>query len=158
MSEMKQAARALIERRVERFESVHSLGESRRRLAAAFERASVVPGASFVLHWSENAGHAVLEAEFLPPRGIHGLLRAISIGMLMLVVASVYEYTSVGEGTARFLLPLCTVLVILGFPIFTLGLNSQREARESRIRRAIRVALLDADEKFPPRQRWPDED
>lgn len=158
MSEMKQAARALVERRVERFESVHSLDESQRRLAAAFQRSSIAPGGSFVLHWSEGAGRAVLEAEFLPPRGIHGLLRAISVGMLLLVVASVYQYTHASEGAARFLLPLCTVLAILGLPIFTLGLNSQREARESRIRRAIRAALLDADEKFPPRQRWADED
>jgi hypothetical protein len=50
------------------------------------------------------------------------------------------------------------LLCILGLPLLTLALNSQREALESRIRRAIRVALLDADEAYPPRQRWPDED
>jgi len=158
MSEMKQAARALVERRVERFESVHSLAESQRRLAEALKRASIAPSETFVQRWSEPGGRAVLEAEFLPPRGIHALLRAISVGMLVLVAASIYEYMMVSGGALRFLLPMCTVLVILGFPIFTLGLNSQREARESRIRRAIRVALLDADEKFPPRQRWADED
>jgi len=158
MSEMKQAAKALVERRVERFESVHPLEESKARLAAALERARAAPDASFVVHWSENAGRALLEAQFLPPRGIQGLLRAISIGMLALVAASIYEVMAADAGGARFLLPICTVLAILGFPIFTLGLNSQREARESRIRRAIQSALLDADEKFPPQQRWADED
>ena len=158
MSEMKQAARALIERRVERYESVHPLEASRARLAAALERARVTPDASFVAHWSEQAGRAILEAEFLPPRGIHALLRAISLGMLVLVIASIYELVAVSGGAARFVLPLSTVLAILGFPLFSLGLSSQREARESRIRRAIRSALLDADEAFPPRQRWADED
>jgi len=158
MSEMKQAAKALVERRVERFESVHPLEESRSRLAAALERAHIGADQGFIVHWSEHQGRAVLEAEFLPPRGIHALLRAISLGMLVLVVASVYEVAAAPPGAARFLVPLCTVLVILGFPIFTLGFNSQREARESRIRRAIRSALLDADEAFPPRQRWADED
>lgn len=158
MSEMKQAAKALVQRRVERFESLHPREESHARVAAALERARIDPAAGFIPHWGEDGGRAVLEVEFLPPRGIHGLLRAISIGMLVLVAASIYEVVSVADGAMLFLLPLCTGLVILGFPIFTLGLNSQREARESRIRRAIRSALLDADEKFPPPQRWPDED
>jgi len=158
MSEMKQAAKSLVERRVERFESVFPLEESRARLASALQRARIAPDAAFVPHWTEEAGRAVLEAELLPSRGIHGLLRAISVGMLILVVASIYVYMTLAGGALRFLLPLCTVLVILGFPIFTLGLNSQREARESRIRRAIRVALLDADGKFPPPQRWADEE
>ena len=35
---------------------------------------------------------------------------------------------------------------------------AQREAEEARIRKAIRVALLDEEERLPPRQRWPDED
>ena len=39
-----------------------------------------------------------------------------------------------------------------------LALNSQREAHESRIRRAIREALLDQDSGFPPPHRWADED
>src|SRR4051812_14582130 len=105
MSEMKQAAKALVERRIERFESLYPPEESRSRLATALERARVAPDATFGVHWSEEAGRAVLEAEFLPPRGIHGLLRAISIGMLVMVIASVYEVMAVEAGAARFLLP-----------------------------------------------------
>jgi len=143
---------------VERFESAHPLDESRARLAAALERARVKPDASFVARWNDDGGRAILDAEFLPPRGVHGLLRAISVGMLVMVVASVYVVMATTEGAVRFLLPMCTVLVILGFPLFALGLNSQREARESRMRRAIRTALLDAEDRFAPPQRWPDED
>ena len=58
----------------------------------------------------------------------------------------------------RFLLPLVTILAVIGFPFVTLALASNREALESRVRRAIRAALVDEDEKFPPRQRWADEE
>jgi hypothetical protein len=157
MSEMKRAAQALLERRTERFESVHPLAESQRRLEAALERARVPRDDRFVPRWSENAGRAVLDAEFLPPLRVQAWLRFFSLGMLALILASGYAIARL-QGSVRFLLPLVTLLAILAFPLFTLALNSQREARESRIRRAIRVALLDADEKFPPPQRWADED
>ncbi|HZZ94476.1 MAG TPA: hypothetical protein VFE23_18075 [Usitatibacter sp.] len=158
MSDMKRAAQALVERRSERFESHHPLEESRRRLAAELERARVVPGAGFVPHWKEEGTRAVLEAEFLPPRGADLALKAASIAMLLLVVGSAYVLMTKREGSVHFLLPLVTLLAILGLPLVTLAFNSQREAHESRIRRAIRVALLDADAGFPPRQRWADEE
>ena len=158
MSEMKRAGRALVESRTERFESVHPLEESRSRLAAAMARAKVVPGGSFVPEWREEKGRAVLEATFLPPRGIHGLLRAISILLMALIAASVYVLMRYPAGAVRFLLPAFTILSILALPIVTLALNSQREAHESRIRRAIREALLDQDPGFPPPHRWADED
>ena len=158
MSEMKRAGRALVESRTERFESVHPLEESRTRIAAALARAKIVPGASFAPEWHEEEGRAVLEAKFFPPRGVHALLRAISVMLVVLIAASVYVLMRYPAGALRFLLPAFTVLSILGLPIITLALNSQREAHESRIRRAIRVALLDADEAYPPQQRWTDED
>lgn len=158
MSEMKRAGKALVESRTERFESVHPLDESRSRLAAAMARAKVVPGPGFVPQWREEEGRVVLDATFLPPRGIHALLRAISILLVVLIAASVYVLMRYPAGAMRFLLPGFTILSILALPIITLALNSQREAHESRIRRAIRVALLDADEAYPPRQRWADED
>jgi hypothetical protein len=155
---MKRAAQALVETRTERFESLHTLDDSRARLDAAFGRMRVVPGPGFVPHWREEQGRAVLEAQFLPPRAVHGFIRGVSLLMLALVIGSGYVIMRTPEGALRFLLPLVTLLAILGFPIVTLALNSQREAHESRIRRAIRVALLDADERLPPPQRWADED
>jgi len=158
MSEMKRAASALVESRTERFESVHPLAESRARLERAMARARLVAGPQFVPEWREEGGKAVLEARFLPPRGIHALLRAISVALVLLIAASAYELISIPTGALRLLLPGFTVLCILGLPLFTLALNSQREAHESRIRRAIREALLDQDPAFPPPHRWPDED
>lgn len=157
MSEMKRAASALVQTRTERFESLHALAESRARLESAMARARLT-GTQFEPLWREEGGKAVLEARFLPPRGIQGLLRAISLLLVVLIGASAYELVAGVPGALRFLLPAFTVLCILGLPIFTLALNSQREALESRIRRAIREALLDQDSHFPPRQRWADED
>ena len=158
MSEMKRAGRALVESRTERFESVHSLEESRARLAAAMARAKIVAGGSFAPAWHEEKGRAVLEAKFLPPRGTQALLRGISIVLTVLVAASVYAVMRFPAGALRFLLPAFTILSILALPIVTLALNSQREAHESRIRRAIREALADQDPRFPPPHRWADED
>src|SRR3954464_2391717 len=137
MSEMRRAAQALQERRVERFESIHSAAESRSRLTAALERSRIGDTKHFVPHWKEENGRVVLEAEFLPPGGTRGLVHAISIALFVLICASIYVATTLHEGTIGVLLPLCTLLSILGFPLLILGLSSQREAVESRIRRAI---------------------
>ena len=158
MSEMKRAGRALVESRIERFESLHPLAESRARLERAMARARLVPGTQFVPEWREEGGKAVLEARFLPPRGIQALLRAISVLLVALIAASAYELMTTATGALRLLLPGFTLLCILALPLVTLALNSQREAHESRIRRAVREALLDADPAFPPPHRWADED
>jgi hypothetical protein len=89
---------------------------------------------------------------------VNAALRAASIGLFLLVAGSAYVLMTKRQGSVHFLLPLFTLLAILGLPLVTLAFNSHREAHESRIRRAIRVALLDADAAFPPRQRWADED
>jgi len=158
MSEMKRAASALVETRTERFESLHPLAESRARLEGAMARVKLVPGSQFVPEWREEGGKAVLEARFLPPRGIQALLRGISLLLVTLIGASVYEAMTDAPGALRYLVPGFTLLCILGLPMLSLALNSQREAHESRIRRAIREALLDADAAFPPPHRWADED
>ena len=158
MSEMKRAGRALVESRTERFESLFPLDQSRARLERAMARTRLVAGAQFVPRWREEGGKAVLEATFLPPRGIHGLLRGISLLLVVLIGTSIYEIVSTSTGALRYLVPGFTIACILGLPLLTLALNSQREAHESRIRRAIREALLDADPAFPPPHRWSDED
>jgi sensor c-di-GMP phosphodiesterase-like protein len=158
MSDMKRAASALVELRVESFESLHSPEESRVRLAAALERQGIDLDDRIDLRWSEREGRAHLDAEFRPPRHVHTVLRLMSITLLLLVIASVHQVMTTTEGAARFLLPLATVLGVLALPFVTLAWHSQRDARESRIRRAIRIALLDAHEKLPAPQRWPDED
>lgn len=158
MSEMRRAARSLVEQRSERFESRHDAATSRERLRAALDRARIAPDGTFELAWNEADGKAVLDVVFLPTRRNRRVLQMLSVAMMALVALSVWVVTRPGEGAQRFLLPLFTVLAILALPFVTLGLASSRAAHESRIRRAIRSALLDEGEAFPPRQKWADED
>jgi hypothetical protein len=157
MSEMKRAARALVETRTERFESRHPLGESQARLQAALARMGVERSSVFVPRWSEEGGRAVLEARFEPPPRTLRLLQGFSLGMVLLVAASAWVVVT-KEGPLGFALALFTVLAVLAMPLVALGLGSQREAHESRLRRAIRTALLDEPERMPPAQRWEDEE
>jgi hypothetical protein len=157
MSEMKRAARGLVEARTERFESRHALAESRQRLQAALTRMQAERSSVFVPRWSEVDGRAVLEARFEPPPRTLLLLKLFSAGMTLLVAASVWAVFT-NEGTLRFALPLFTGLAVLAMPFVALGLGSQREAHEARLRRAIRTALLDEPERMPPAQRWDDEE
>jgi hypothetical protein len=156
---MRRAAASLVERREERFESRHGIEESRTRLHAAFERAQLRPPLPFRQSWHEEGGHAVLVATFEPSRGVKRFLEITSLVFVMLMGSSAWVLLSAGEhGALRFLLPLTTALGVLGLPFVTLGIASARAATESRIRRAIGVALRDEEERFPPRQRWAEED
>lgn len=147
MSEMKRAAKSLLERRIERFESRHALDSSRERLRDALSRARIDEPWPFQARWTEAQGQVALEATYEPSSGTRAFLVAMSIGFTLLVAASFLVVTRTEEGALRFLVPMFTVLAVLGFPFVTLAMASNRDALESRIRKAIRVALLDEDEK-----------
>jgi hypothetical protein len=157
MSEMRRVARALVETRSERCESLHGMEESKARLARALERIGGHAATLVALDWSEAGGRAVLDVRFAPPPRITRLLKLLSAAMAGLVAASAWVIAT-ADGTLRFLLPLCTGLAILALPLLALGLGSQRAADEARILRAIGTALRDVDEKLPAPQRWQDED
>lgn len=158
-SEARRAAKGLVERRVERFESRHSLAESQARLQTMLGRARATGKVRFTPRWIEEGPRAALEAEFAPPPGMQRFLQVLSIAMTLLLAASVWAIASSEPGEAkRYLVPIVTAFAVLALPLFAVGLGSQREAEEARIRKAIRVALMDEDEGFPPRQRWADED
>jgi hypothetical protein len=157
MSEMRRTARALVETRTERFESRHGLAASQARLAESMARARPAGRSVFTPAWSEDGGRAILDATFAPPARTGQLLKGLSIGMALALGASAWAVAT-QDGATAFLLPLFTVLASLALPFVALGLGSQREAEEARIRKAIRVALLDEEERLPPRQRWADEE
>ena len=158
MSEMRKAARALVERRTETFESLHDVPTSQARLAQALEHARITPDARFEATWRESDGQARLDVAFAPAASTLWMLRGLSLGMLAFVALTFWILAHPGEGAHRFLVPLFAVLSVLGLPFLTLGLSSARQAREATIRRAIRVALRDEEEAFPARQKWADED
>ena len=143
MSDMRRAARGLVEARSERFESRYPLEESQRRLAAVLAK-TPVKHLRFSSSWQSQGAEAALLAGFAPSPKTQALLKALSIGMALLVAASIWAWTSrESAGSVAFLLPIITVLAVLGFPFLVLGLASHREAEEARIRKAIRVALQD---------------
>jgi hypothetical protein len=158
MSEMKRAAASLVERRTERFASRHDLAQSKSRLEVALERARIARPWPFIASWSEEAGVVMLETIHEPSRGARRFLELASLAFVVLVGSSAWALMKAEESALRFLLPMITVLAVLGFPIVTLAVASQRAALDSRIRKAIRVALVDEDEAFPPPQRWADEE
>jgi hypothetical protein len=157
MSELKRAARALVETRTERFESRHPLEASRTRLVEALARIEPSSATIFTPAWSEHEGRAMLEARFAPPARTQRLLQVFSLGMTLAVGLSAWVIAT-EDGPVQFMLPLFTVLAVLALPFVALGLSSQRDAAEARIRRAIRIALLDEAERLPAPQRWDDED
>lgn len=158
MSEMRRAAKALVEHRTERFESRHPLDESKLRLDAALAKLKLGGASRFQPTWSEEDGKAILQGDFLPRTRTRAVLTTSSLVLTLLVVASAWLLMTTEEGALRYLLPLFTSLSILAFPFVALALSSNRAAEESRIRKAIRVALLDAQERLPPRQHWDDEE
>jgi hypothetical protein len=158
MSEMRRAARALVEHRTERFESRYPLSESRARLERALVNLDLTGAAPFSATWFEDGGKAIVQVDFFPRPRTQALLTGSSAVLSLLVLASAWLLFTREDGTARYLVPLFTGLTILAFPFVALALSSNRAAEESRIRKAIRVALLDEEPRFPPAHRWNDED
>jgi len=143
-SETRRIAKGLVERRVERFESRHPLEASQARLASAIAALDLGGATEFTAAWKVEQGKAWLEAHFAPSRRTHRRLQMTSVALTLLVAASIWVVASAREeGALLFLVPLFTVLGVLAFPFVAVGLGSQREADEARIRRAIRQALLD---------------
>ncbi len=158
-SETKRMARALVERRVERFESRRPASEAQARLAAALAQARLDGRVVFTPRWTTEGAMPVLEAEFAPPARTQRFLKATSIATVMLLAATAGAMLSPRvETSVASPLALFAGLAILALPFVFVAMGSNREAEEARIRKAIRVALSDDAETYPPPQRWKDED
>lgn len=152
-------ARGLVETKHKTYESERPLEEARRRFEIMLEGQGIGRKVVFRPTWLEKDGKAVLEMELAPQPATLKLLKGLSIAMALLVAASAWVIWSPQvSGSVTFLLPLMTGLAILGFPILTLALASNREAEEARIHKAARVALLGEEARLPPQQQWKDED
>ena len=152
-SETSRIAKALVARRSESFASRHSRADSEARLAAAI--AAIDPRRlRFESRWREDPAGLTLDAEFNPVPGIRRFLQAISVVLMALIGASVWAIMAAhDQGALAFLVPLATVLAILGFPFVVVAIGAQREAEEARIAKALRRALTDEDESGAGRSR-----
>jgi hypothetical protein len=158
-SEMRRAAKALVAIRTESLESLHDEAESRRLVARALEGAGGLRAAIHRGAWKTVDGKTRYEATFAPAPRVSFFLHALALGLALLLGATAWLFLS-GTGTraTRFLVPLFALLAFVAIPLAVIAMASQREAEEARVLRAIRVALQDEDPKYPPPQRWKDED
>jgi hypothetical protein len=157
-TEAQRAARALMDRRVERFESRYPMAESRKRLEATLSRARPEGRVVFVPEWREADGKALLDASFSPPPRVGVMLKTLSLALTLLILATAWAMlTGAAGSSASWLLGLSTGLAMLAMPWIFVGMGSSRLAEEARITRAIRAALVDEEEKLPPAKKWDDD-
>ena len=157
-SETRRAARALVERRTDRFESRHPLGESQARLKDTLSRARLEGRVIFTPEWKSEGDAAILEAHFAPPARVDRVLKTTSIAMTLLVAATIWALASDDSSPAvAWLTALTTAFAILALPFVYVAMGSSRLAEEGRIQRAIRAALLDEEERLPAAKKWEEE-
>jgi hypothetical protein len=158
-SELRRVARALVEHRTERFESRHSREESIARLEPALAALGLKGATRFHGDWKVEHGKVHLEAQFAPARRTRRFLNTSSLVLTLLLAAGAWALLGTqADRSIRFLVPLAAVFAILAFPFVAAALGSQREAEEARIRKAIRKALLEEDDKPPASRHRDDED
>jgi hypothetical protein len=165
-SEMRRAARTLVEPTPVRFVSEVDAGAATERVGAEVAarrrldgdgRGDLVriwePGnesslaaGRFEGRWVGSEGEYALEGHFLPSPRLQPFLRALSALLAALLIASgVVLLIPDVPAPIRFLVPLTAGFAILGFPLLIVALGSHKLAAEARIAKAIR-ALLKPDE------------
>jgi hypothetical protein len=149
-SEMRRAAKALVETRVETFESLHSLAASKPRLERGLAALGSPRALTFHGAWSERVGRAIYEATFAPAPTTRRFLNLLSLVLVLLVTASVWAFLSTPKGSPlRFLLPFLALFALVAIPFVVNAAASNREAEEARIRHAVRVALAENQSPSP---------
>src|SRR5205085_1732754 len=152
------AARALMDRRVERFESRYPMQESQKRLEGTLSRARLEGRVVFTPQWRDADGKALLDASFSPPPRVGVMLKTLSLALSLLILATAWAILTGGAGTSgSWMLGLSTGLAMLAMPWIFVGMGSSRLAEEARITRAIRAALVDEEQKLPPAKKWDDD-
>jgi hypothetical protein len=136
MSEMSRTAKALVTSHSEKFAFELPPEVARERVTQALAALGPLQATVLEVAWDATS----VETRFSPTRSTLRMLRVLSIGMALAVAASAWTILR-EEGAVAFLMPLFTVLATLAIPFVALGLGSRRAAEESRVTRAVRVAL-----------------
>ena len=143
-SEIRRAAKALVATRVETFEVTGPVEAARARVEHALAELGTSRALRYSGAWNTVDGRTSYVATFDPSPRTPRLLNIASFSIVLLIAASAWAlFAGSDQGPARFLLPMITVLVILGLPFVFAGFAAAREAEEARILRALRAALAD---------------
>jgi hypothetical protein len=150
-SEMRRAAKALVEPHPHTIKSDYPPGEASKRLDQLADAIAEVSadnvvirtpkGDHFVGTWRPSDGRYVLEGVFLPPPGTQRMLKGFAIALTLLLVATAWTFLTAQETSLKVSTSLFTLLAILAFPYVIVGLSSQRSGREAAIARALQRAL-----------------
>src|SRR5688572_15972360 len=134
MSESRRLARSLVEPEAITIESRHGRAESIERLRQAArvfrtelegERVTIVAdNARLEGKWEGGAQDLRLEARFVPGRRTRFALTGMSLVMTLLLAASAWLLLATEAGSARFLVPLFTLLAVLALPFVFTGMAS----------------------------------
>jgi hypothetical protein len=168
MSESRRYAEMLSSVRGRSFEGRYDVETSKARLQAVLPRDEVsfdadrvvvrAGAARFEGRWVAGPLGMRLEGSFLPRASTRVQLMGISLFLTLMIVGSIASVLSEG-GNERYILPgLTAVASLLVMPFLVLAMGSAREGDESRLERAMRVALEDLDPKMPPPRKWKDEE
>jgi len=145
MSEMRRIAAAMVGTRTESFESRYGADETRARIATALPAVGTKV-TRMDLTWPPAAKPPRLEVRFSPGTKVSLFLRVSSIVITGAMLASVWLVMFGEETPMRFLVPLMTVLAILGFPFVVVAIGSNRESDEARVVKAIRRAIVEEEQ------------
>jgi len=158
-SELRRAAKSLVERAPLSIVSHYSAQDSAARLTALIREGRLEPslvaeatadGVSMrrasgetvlAAAWKPDESGARLEGEFFPSVGTQRLLKLVSAFLGVLVLMAGWVLVQDGPAPLKVATGLFAALSILAFPLFVAGLASQRAAREATIARAMRRAL-----------------
>jgi hypothetical protein len=169
MSEARRYAQLIVATRSRDFEGRFALPQAMQRLAAGLandrpdidDRRVVVETRSvrFEGRWRQGPSGMRLEGRFEPVATARITLAVVSVLLALSLIASARVLMTAGDGPARYLVVVGTVLGVLFFmPMLVYTMGSMREGDESRLERAMRVALEDLEPRMPPPQKWKDEE
>ena len=159
-SEMRRAARALVERRPSRIASDYPVDESVRRIedwsrggATTLKLAAEASAESVAVRrvgereafyrgtWRAQDGAVSLEGEFSPGASALRVVKLCSFGIAALLALTAWAWLTQPELATKVSLTVLTVLCVLVFPYVALALSSQQSAREAAVTRAFERAL-----------------
>ncbi len=143
-SEIRRAAKALVESRVEKLEVAGGMEAARGRVECALAALGAPRALRYAGAWTMSGrAHGLRGHASRPDARTPLVLNLISLAIVGLVAASAWAIVT-DAGGLKFLLPMIAVLAVFAMPLVIAALAARREAEESRIMRALRAALADA--------------